>query len=53
MKLFVGIDLGEAGNHTAIAAVERAKLDKPIVRQKYRYVVRFLEEYNINPDELI
>ncbi len=47
MKLFVGIDLGEAGNHTAIAAVERAKLDKPIVRQKYRYVVRFLEEYEL------
>lgn len=47
MKLYVGIDLGEAGNHTAIAAVERVKLETPIVRQRFRYVVRFLEEYEL------
>jgi hypothetical protein len=47
MKLFVGIDLGEAGNHTAIAAAERVRLEVPKVRQKFRYVVRFLEEYEL------
>jgi hypothetical protein len=47
MKLFVGIDLGESGNHTAIAAVERVRLEVPKIRQKFRYVVRFLEEYEL------
>jgi hypothetical protein len=45
VKFYVGIDLGEAGNHTALAALERVKLDKPILRQRFRYVVRYLEEY--------
>lgn len=55
MKLFVGIDLGESGNHTAIAALERQRLDKPIVKQKYRYIVRLLDEYELGlyyPDQI-
>ena len=48
MKLIVGIDLGESGNHTAIAAVERIRLDTTKVRQKWRYVIRFLEAWGMN-----
>ena len=47
---YVGIDLGEAGNHTAVAALDRVRLDKPLYRQKYRYVVRLLEEYELGLD---
>jgi len=47
VNLFVGIDLGEAGNHTAVAAVDRQPLAKPIHRRKFRYALRFLEEYEL------
>lgn len=55
MNLFVGIDLGEAGNHTAVAAVDRQPLAKPIHRRKFRYALRFLEEYELGihyPDQV-
>lgn len=47
MQFFNGIDLGESGNHTAHAAVERVRLPVPKIRQKFRYVIRFLEEFEL------
>lgn len=44
MRLYLGIDLGQAGDHSAIAAVEKVKLAEPILRQRHRYVVRLLNE---------
>lgn len=45
MRLICGLDLGQSQDHSALCAVERLKLDKPVFRRKYRYVVRLLEEY--------
>jgi hypothetical protein len=55
MKLICGLDLGQAADHSALCAVERVKLDKPIFRRKFRYVIRLLEEYDLGisyPDQV-
>lgn len=44
MRLILGIDLGQANDHSALAGVDRVKLAKPIYRRKYRYVLRVLKE---------
>lgn len=45
MKLIFGLDLGQTTDHSALAGVERVKLPTPIFRRKYRFVLRYLEEY--------
>lgn len=50
MKLTVGIDIGQATDHTAVCAVERVKLAVPVFRRKFRYVVRLLDEYPLGVD---
>jgi hypothetical protein len=44
MRLVCGIDLGQANDHSALCAVERVRLEKPVYRRKFRYVIRLLEE---------
>jgi hypothetical protein len=39
-----GIDLGQANDHSALCAVDRLRLEKPVYRRKFRYVIRLLEE---------
>lgn len=50
VRLIAGIDIGQANDHTAVCAVERVRLDKPIFRRKFRYVVRLLDEYPLGVD---
>lgn len=55
MKLVIGLDLGQATDHSALAAVEKVPLPKPVFRRRYRYVVRMLEEMPLGvsyPDQV-
>lgn len=55
MRLLLGHDLGQAADPSALCGVERIKLDKPIFRRKYRYVIRLLESYPLGesyPDQV-
>jgi hypothetical protein len=55
VRLIVGLDLGQAADHSALAAVERVPLDTPKFRRKSRYVIRVLEEFPLGqsyPDQV-
>ncbi|HYH65431.1 MAG TPA: hypothetical protein VD866_12115 [Urbifossiella sp.] len=55
MRLLLGHDLGQAADPSALCGVERIKLDKPIFRRRYRYVIRLLESYPLGmsyPDQV-
>lgn len=55
MRLLLGHDLGQASDASALCGVERIRLDKPIFRRKYRYVIRLLESYPLGmsyPDQV-
>jgi hypothetical protein len=41
----MGLDLGQSVDHSALCGVERVKLESPVYRRKFRYVVRLLEEF--------
>jgi hypothetical protein len=45
VRLLLGHDLGQAADASALCGVERIKLDKPVFRRRYRYVIRLLESY--------
>lgn len=55
MRLIFGLDLGQSTDHSALAGVERVRLDTPIFRRKFRYVIRFLDEFPLGlsyPDQV-
>ncbi len=52
---FGGNDIGQSQDHSAECAVERVRLEQPIFRRKYRYVIRLLNEYALGmhyPDQV-
>lgn len=44
MRLTAGIDLGQSQDHSALCGVERVRLERPVYRRKFRYVIRLLDE---------
>lgn len=55
MNLILGNDLGQAQDPSALCAVERVKLEQPVLKRKYRYVVRYLDSYPLGmsyPDQV-
>jgi hypothetical protein len=55
VRLIFGLDLGQSTDHSALAGVERVRLPVPIFRRKYRFVLRYLEEYPLGlsyPDQI-
>lgn len=54
-RLIFGLDLGQSTDHSALAGVDRLRLDTPVFRRKFRYVIRFLDEYPLGmsyPDQV-
>lgn len=55
VRLIFGLDLGQSTDHSALAGVERVRLPVPIFRRKYRYAIRYLEEFPLGlsyPDQV-
>jgi len=55
MRLIFGLDLGQSTDHSALAGVDRQRLPEPMFRRKFRYVIRFLDEYPLGmsyPDQV-
>jgi hypothetical protein len=55
MNLILGHDFGQSSDPSALCAVERVALETPVLRRKYRYVVRYLESYPLGmsyPDQV-
>jgi hypothetical protein len=53
--LTAGLDLGQSVDHSALCVAERLRLEKPVFRRRFRYVVRLLEEYTLGtsyPDQV-
>lgn len=46
-KLISGLDLGKVADFSALAVLERSKLDKPVARRRYRYAIRHLETWEL------
>jgi hypothetical protein len=45
VRLILGLDLGQSIDHSALCGVEKVRLDVPVYRRKWRYVVRLLDEF--------
>lgn len=50
MHLICGLDLGQSRDHSALCAVEKVRLDPPVYRRKWQYIVRLLNEYSLGLD---
>jgi hypothetical protein len=46
-KLVSGLDLGKVADFSALATLERVKLEKPVARRRYRYTLRWLETWEL------
>lgn len=54
-RLIFGLDLGQSTDHSALAGVDRLRLPTPIFRRKFRYVIRYLDEFPLGisyPDQV-
>lgn len=55
VRLIFGLDLGQSTDHSALAGVDRQRLPAPIFRRKFRYVIRYLDEFPLGmsyPDQV-
>jgi hypothetical protein len=46
-KLVSGLDLGKVADFSALAVLERTKLDKPVAKRRFRYSLRHLETWDL------
>lgn len=54
-RLIFGLDLGQSTDHSALAGVDRLRLPAPMFRRKFRYVIRYLDEFPLGmsyPDQV-
>ena len=46
-KLISGLDLGKVADFSALATLERHKLEKPVAKRRFRYTLRWLETWDL------
>lgn len=47
MVLISGLDLGKNADFSALATVERSRVDKPVAKRRHRYAIRWLETWEL------